>query len=158
MGQMYRELVGAYPYSKFAVVENFWESGLGMPSFTLLGPRVIRLPFVWKSSLPHEIAHNWWGNGVFVDMRRGNWSEGLTAYLADHLIKEQRGQRPEHQVEKTESAGSILRIGHLHGRAGRQDHQRRGPAWTAGRYDHRVHCRSWLSPGRARLLAENEPS
>jgi len=72
-------------------VENSWESGYGMPSFTLLGPRVIRLPFILRSSFPHEILHNWWGNGVYVDVRGGNWSEGLTAYLADHLLQERNG-------------------------------------------------------------------
>ncbi len=88
---MYETLIGPYPYSKMAAVENFWETGYGMPSFTLLGPRVIRFPFILHSSWPHEILHNWWGNGVFVDHESGNWCEGLTAYLADHLIKEQRG-------------------------------------------------------------------
>ncbi|MBT6046612.1 MAG: signal protein PDZ, partial [Candidatus Scalindua sp.] len=61
--EMYRKLLGPYPYSKFALVENFWETGYGMPSFTLLGPRVIRFPFILHSSYPHEILHNWWGNG-----------------------------------------------------------------------------------------------
>ncbi len=95
--EMYRKLIGPYPYSKFALVENFWETGYGMPSFTLLGPRVIRLPFILHSSYPHEILHNWWGNGVFVDYASGNWSEGLTSYLADHLIKEQRGQGADYR-------------------------------------------------------------
>ena len=90
--EMYRQLIGPYPYGKFALVENFWETGYGMPSFTLLGPTVIRFPFILHSSYPHEILHNWWGNSVFVDYETGNWCEGLTAYLADHLIKEQRGQ------------------------------------------------------------------
>ncbi len=88
---MYSQLIGPYPYEKFALVENFWESGSGMPSFTLLGSKVIRLPFILHSSYPHEILHNWWGNGVFVAATSGNWSEGLTAYLADHLVQEQRG-------------------------------------------------------------------
>lgn len=90
--KMYGDLIGFYPYKKFALIENFWETGYGMPSFTLLGPRVIRFPFILHSSYPHEILHNWWGNGVFVDQATGNWCEGLTAYLSDHLIKEQRGQ------------------------------------------------------------------
>jgi len=90
--EMYEKLLGPYPYGKFALVENFWETGFGMPSFTLLGSRVIRLPFILNSSYPHEILHNWWGNGVYVDYASGNWSEGLTAYLADHLIKQQQGQ------------------------------------------------------------------
>jgi hypothetical protein len=88
---MYQKLIGPYPYPKFALVENFWETGFGMPSFTLLGSRVIRLPFIINSSYPHEILHNWWGNGVYVDYSKGNWSEGLTAYLSDHLIQEQKG-------------------------------------------------------------------
>lgn len=86
----YSRLIGPYPYGKFALVENSWESGYGMPSFTLLGPRVIRLPFILHGSFPHEILHNWWGNGVYVD-GRGNWFEGLTAYLADHLLQERNG-------------------------------------------------------------------
>ena len=90
--EMYRQLVGLYPYSKFALIENFWETGYGMPSFTLLGETVIRLPFILHSSYPHELLHNWWGNSVYVDFETGNWCEGLTAYMADHLIKEQRGQ------------------------------------------------------------------
>ncbi|MCF6325418.1 MAG: M20/M25/M40 family metallo-hydrolase [Gammaproteobacteria bacterium] len=89
---MYNKLLGPYPYQKFAMVENFWDTGYGMPSFTLLGPRVIRFPFILHSSYPHEILHNWWGNGVFVDYDKGNWAEGLTTYLADHLIAEQRGR------------------------------------------------------------------
>jgi hypothetical protein len=94
---MYEKLIGPYPYSKFALVENFWETGFGMPSFTLLGPRVIRFPFILYSSYPHEILHNWWGNGVFPDYTKGNWSEGLTAYLSDHLMKEQRGTATDYR-------------------------------------------------------------
>jgi hypothetical protein len=95
--EMYRELIGPYPYEKFALVENFWETGYGMPSFTLLGPSVIRFPFILASSYPHEILHNWWGNSVFVDYASGNWCEGLTAYMADHLIQEQRGKGDEYR-------------------------------------------------------------
>ncbi len=94
---LYSKLIGPYPYSKFALVENFWESGYGMPSFTLLGSKVIRLPFILHSSYPHEILHNYWGNGVFVDYAKGNWAEGLTAYLADHLVNEQRGKGEEYR-------------------------------------------------------------
>ncbi len=94
---LYSKLLGPYPYEKFALVENFWETGYGMPSFTLLGSKVIRLPFILHSSYPHEILHNYWGNGVFVDYEKGNWAEGLTAYLADHLISEQRGKGAEYR-------------------------------------------------------------
>ena len=90
--QMYEGLNGKYPYTKFALVENFWQTGYGMPSFTLLGDKIIRFPFILHSSYPHELLHNWWGNSVYVDFSTGNWCEGITAYEADHLIKEQRGQ------------------------------------------------------------------
>lgn len=94
---MYQRLIGDYPYRKFALVENFWETGYGMPSFTLLGPQVLRLPFIPYTSYPHEILHNWWGNSVYVDYAAGNWAEGLTAYLADHLLKEQQGQGADYR-------------------------------------------------------------
>ena len=93
----YSTLLGDYPYAKFATVESFWETGWGMPSFTLLGSRVMRLPFILHSSFPHEILHNWWGNGVYVDASQGNWSEGLTAYLADQRIKAQQGEGAEYR-------------------------------------------------------------
>ncbi len=94
---LYERLLGPYPYPKFALVENFWETGYGMPSFTLLGPKIVRLPFILHTSYPHEILHNWWGNGVFVDAARGNWCEGLTAYLADHLVAEQGGRGADYR-------------------------------------------------------------
>ncbi len=94
---LYGRLIGPYPFEKFALVENFWETGYGMPSFTLLGPQVIRLPFILHSSYPHEILHNWWGNSVYVDYAGGNWCEGLTAYLADHLVREGQGRGEDYR-------------------------------------------------------------
>jgi hypothetical protein len=98
----YSSLIGDYPFPKFAVVENRWQTGYGMPSFTLLGSRVMRLPFIPYTSLPHEILHNWWGNGVWVDYANGNWSEGLTAYLSDHLMKELQGEDADYRRKALE--------------------------------------------------------
>lgn len=89
---LYQDLFGPYPFPKFAVVENFLPTGYGFASYTLLGSRVMRLPFIVETSLGHEVAHSWWGNGVFVDYRKGNWSEGLTTYVADHLFKERSSE------------------------------------------------------------------
>jgi aminopeptidase N len=108
---LYSALIGPYPYAKFALVENFWETGYGMPSFTLLGPQVIRLPFIIQTSYPHEILHNWWGNGVFVDYASGNWSEGLTAYMADHLLKEQRGEGADYRRDTLRAYADYVRDG-----------------------------------------------
>ena len=85
---MYEEMIGPYPYAKFATVENWFPTGYGMPSYTLLGGTVLRLPFIPYTSFGHEIAHNWWGNSVFVAGEGGNWCEGLTAYCADYHYKE----------------------------------------------------------------------
>ncbi len=86
--ELYSNLFGPYPFPKFAVVENFFPTGYGFPSYTLLGSSILRLPFILATSLGHEIAHCWWGNGVFVDYDTGNWSEGLTTYVSDYLFKE----------------------------------------------------------------------
>jgi len=55
-----------------------------------MGGSVLRLPFIIHTSLGHEIAHCWWGNGVYVDYAEGNWSEALTTYVADYLYKEMK--------------------------------------------------------------------
>jgi hypothetical protein len=106
---MYAGLIGPYPFEKFALVENFWETGYGMPSFTLLGPQVIRLPFILHSSYPHEILHNWWGNSVYVDWEKGNWCEGLTAYMADHLVREGQGRGAEYRLDTLKKYRSYVR-------------------------------------------------
>lgn len=101
---LYQGLFGPYPFEKFAVAENFFPTGYGFPSWTLLGSSVIRLPFIAGTSLGHEVAHSWWGNGVWVDERSGNWSEGLTTYVADYLYKER-----ESPAEAREYRLKILR-------------------------------------------------
>ena len=50
---------------------------------------MLRLPFIKSTSLGHEVLHNWWGNGVYVDYEHGNWCEGLTTFMADYYYKEQ---------------------------------------------------------------------
>ncbi len=88
---LYSRWIGPYPFTEFSVVSSPLPTGFGMPTFTYLGVRVLRLPFIQRTSLGHEILHNWWGNGVYVDYASGNWSEGLTAFMADYTYKEQEG-------------------------------------------------------------------
>ncbi len=87
--ERYSRTIGAYPYSEFSIVASPLPTGFGMPTLTYLGADVLRLPFIRKSSLGHEILHNWWGNGVYVDYQRGNWSEGLTTFMADYAYREE---------------------------------------------------------------------
>ena len=93
----YEGLYGPYPYKRLAVVENVNQTGLSYPTFTLIGNRLLRLPFIQEVSLPHEILHNWFGCGVYVDWEKGNWSEGLVTYLADHLVAEKKGEGPDYR-------------------------------------------------------------
>jgi Peptidase family M1 domain len=108
---LYAHLIGPYPYAKFALVENRWETGLGLPSFTLMGPTVLRLKFIADTSFPHEILHDWWGNGVYVKPEGGNWAEGLTVYMADHLLAERQGQGPQYRRETLQRYADYVRTG-----------------------------------------------
>jgi len=98
--KLYNQRFGPYPFDKFAVVENFFPTGYGFASYTLIGSRVLRLPFIVHTSLGHEIAHCWWGNAVYVDYRRGNWSEGLTTYTADYLYQEMQSEDAAQQYRR----------------------------------------------------------
>jgi uncharacterized iron-regulated protein len=95
--KLYDTLISKYPYKRFSIVENFLPTGYSMPTYTLLGQVVVRLPFIPETSLGHEILHQWFGNSVYIDDPKGNWAEGLTAYLADHLYEEEKGRGSEYR-------------------------------------------------------------
>jgi len=109
--ELYDGMLPPYPYASFALVENFWETGYGMPGFTLLGPQVIRFPWILTSSYPHELLHNWWGNSVYIDAATGNWCEGLTAYMADHLFAEQRGEGADYRRATLKKFSDLVNAG-----------------------------------------------
>jgi len=96
----YIPLLGPYPFSQFAVVENFFSSGLGMPSFTLLGSGVIKRHYTQPYALGHEIVHSWIGNGVFNRIDRGNWVEGLTTYLSNYYYHELVGDEAQAREQR----------------------------------------------------------
>ncbi len=89
--QRFAERIGAYPFADFGVVAAPVPVGLGFPGLTYVDRRILPLPYMQGRSLAHEVLHNWWGNGVYVDYAGGNWSEGLTTYLADYGVAEQAG-------------------------------------------------------------------
>ncbi len=99
--QMYEEMLGPYPFGKFATVENWFPTGYGMPGWTLLGAQVMRLPFIPYTSFGHEVAHNWWGNSVMVDPAEGNWCEGLTSWCADYHYKELESPQAARDYRRT---------------------------------------------------------
>ena len=95
----YEQELGPFPYNHYAIVANRLPSGFGMPTYTLLGQQVLRLPFIKDTSLGHEILHSWLGNSIGVRADSGNWCEGLTSYLADFAYDEDKGQGAAHRKE-----------------------------------------------------------
>ena len=86
--KFYESWIGAYPFTEFSVISSPTPTGFGMPTLTYLGINVLQLPFIRNTSLGHEVLHNWWGNGVYPYYPGGNWSEGLTTFMADYTYKE----------------------------------------------------------------------
>jgi uncharacterized iron-regulated protein len=95
----YENEIGPFPYNHYAIVANRLPSGFGMPTFTLLGQSVLRLPFIKDTSLGHEILHSWFGNSIDIDISQGNWCEGLTAYLSDHAYRQDKGDDRAYRKE-----------------------------------------------------------
>ncbi|MCG7756723.1 MAG: M1 family peptidase, partial [Nitrosomonas sp.] len=95
---LYESSIGEYPYTEFSVVSSPTPTGFGMPTLTYLGTDVLQLPFIRNTSLGHEVLHNWWGNGVYPDYKSGNWSEGLTTFMADYAYKEQESAAAAHDM------------------------------------------------------------
>jgi hypothetical protein len=88
--RIYSGLLGPYPYKKFDIVQNFFSSGYGIPTFTLLAPETIRQgkEFLRPGALNHEIVHSWWGHYVSLKPGTGNWVEALTTYCTNYYYKE----------------------------------------------------------------------
>jgi aminopeptidase N len=93
----YEKEIGPFPYNHYAIVSNRLPSGFGMPTFTLLGQMVLRLPFIKETSLGHEVLHSWFGNSIEVADGSGNWCEGLTSYLADYSYAADKGEGVSHR-------------------------------------------------------------
>jgi len=86
----YERLLGNLPYRRLSIVEISREAGEAYPTLIFFGEKVLRLPFIPDTSLPHEILHQWFGCGVYP--KEANWSEGLVTYLGDWRQAEKKGQ------------------------------------------------------------------
>jgi len=84
----FQRRLGPYPHPRFDLVSSPWPTGFGFPGLAYIDRRILPLPFIAHSSLPHEILHNWWGNGVYVAEDSGNWAEGLTTFGAEYALAE----------------------------------------------------------------------
>ena len=98
---LYQELIGPYPFSEFTVLEAFFSSGFAFPTCTqIAGSQLSRhQQYRRHGYLDHELLHNWYGNGIFVDPDAGNWCEGLASYMGNYygyvLEGDEKGARKQ---------------------------------------------------------------
>ncbi|HHR86072.1 MAG TPA: hypothetical protein ENL23_06985, partial [Candidatus Acetothermia bacterium] len=100
----YVKRYGPYPRARLTIVENPNQQGLSMAadgivwlSDLFFSHRNVTLPGILNRLsefvLAHEIAHQWWGIGVGVDLNAENWlSEGMAQYLSITYFEEKYGE------------------------------------------------------------------
>lgn len=110
--EKFSRILTPYPYKKFDIVENFFTTGYGFPSFTLLGRDVIRMGerALRPGYLDHEIVHCWFGNYVYFPPGEGNWVEGLTTYIANYYTQELESPEKAREYRKGISLKYSLRV------------------------------------------------
>jgi len=114
---LYQNKFGAYPFEKLCIVHRFWSQGGGHspPSFIVLN-EIPRIPGKrqfnpqkspvdlsrWREYfLAHEIAHQWWGQGVSWKSYQDQWiSEGLAQFAAMLFLREKYGKGAYSQILK----------------------------------------------------------
>lgn len=131
--QFYEELFGPFPFEKLAIVQRLWNTGGGHSpaSFIVLNelPRGTEVGLYinpdspvdlsrWKGYfLAHEIAHQWWGQGVTWATYRDQWlSEGLAQFSTSLYLKMKYNDKTfstilkkfSKSVEKKSEWGAIL--------------------------------------------------
>jgi len=100
---------GPFPFEKLSVVQRLWPQGGGHSpaSFVVLN----ELPWLEKRAFPmnmnspvdlsrwreyflaHEIAHQWWGQGVTAGTYRDQWlSEGMAQFAATLYLRKKYGE------------------------------------------------------------------
>ncbi|MDD3323673.1 MAG: ChaN family lipoprotein [Sulfurospirillaceae bacterium] len=95
----YEKILGKFPFSSFSIVENLFQTGYSMPTFTLIGDKIIDKSYLIERSLGHEILHQWFGNSLFVDEKGGNWTEGLTTFLSDYHFENAKNEGLRYRKE-----------------------------------------------------------
>ena len=103
--EFYGSLIGEAPYPSFtlALTENDLPGGHSPAYFAILNQPLPLSPLVWRNDpvafegyqpyfLAHEIAHQWWGQGVGWKNYHEQWlSEGFAQYFAALYAERDRG-------------------------------------------------------------------
>lgn len=115
--QFYESRFGNYPFHKLDIVHRHWPTSGGQSSASLVVLNILPVTparhALVKSTNPvdlskweeyylaHEIAHQWWGQGVTWESYHDQWvSEGLAQYSAALYLKERYGQGAFHRILK----------------------------------------------------------
>ena len=106
----YESWFGPFPYESFSIVHRLWPQigGHSPPSFVVIND-MLRISQAYRRSLgrspvdlsrwkeyflAHEIAHQWWGQGVTWYSYHDQWlSEGLAQFASVLYLKEKYGER-----------------------------------------------------------------
>ncbi len=112
--EYFETLFGPYPYPQLAISQIPGNFGQGWPELVFL-PTVSFLPpstraqmglettlaeLTQRTVIPHEIAHQWWGNEVGWRTYHDQWlAEGFATYAsALEIAREKDGERHFHQI------------------------------------------------------------
>jgi hypothetical protein len=103
----YENRFGSFPFDNMSVVQRVWEKsgGHSPASFVVLNqlPRIEGMRLVARDSpvnltrwneyyLAHELAHQWWGQGVTWDSYHDQWmSEGMAQFSTILYLREEYG-------------------------------------------------------------------
>jgi hypothetical protein len=106
--RFYESKFGPYPFESLSIIQRIWQEsgGHSPPSFIVLNhlPRIQGLRLRKADSpvnltrwneyyLAHEIAHQWWGQGVTWDRYHDQWiSEGLSQFSTILYLREKHGE------------------------------------------------------------------
>jgi len=88
----YEKLIGKFPYKTLKIIESKYPVGHAMPQKIIIGQQIIDKEYIFDRSLAHEIVHQYFGCAVENDHNKGNWIEGLTAYLSDWEFSKDKKQ------------------------------------------------------------------
>lgn len=94
--EVYENIFGAFPYRRLAIAEvPAFPGGYGAASLILLGSVAFTGDETPEKFIAHEIAHQWWGNLVSVDLQEGSipWlSESFATYLDAVFTERTQGE------------------------------------------------------------------
>ena len=98
--ERYNHQIGNYPFERFSVVSAPIPVGLGLDRMTYVSEQILGHSYMLGRSLAHEVLHSWWGSGVNVDYQQGNWAEGLTTFMADYALAEERSENAAREMRR----------------------------------------------------------